>query len=73
MPNDGMTREYNWEDILCLILKDMGLDPKDRKYHEIWYTGGFGPPKHVKDQCIRVTKYEKDYKDRLEENVRDKI
>lgn len=73
MPNDGTTREYNWEDILCLILKDMGLDPNDRQYHDMWYHGGFVEPRHRKDKCITITKYEKDYKERLEENLKDKV
>lgn len=73
MPVDGVTREYTWEDILCLILRDMGLDPQDRRHHNLEYCGGFQPPTTVKDQCIRVTKYEQDSSERLEEHVRDKL
>jgi hypothetical protein len=51
----------------------MGLAPKDRRHHELRYLGGFMPPKEPKDKCIVVTKYARDYGDRLEENVRDKI
>ena len=73
MPNDGQTREYNWEDILCLILVDMDLEPTDRQHHDLWYYHGFMPPKEPKDKCIVVTKYASDYRARLEENARDKV
>ncbi len=73
MPNDGTTREYNWEDIVCLILRDMGLDPQDRQHHAMWYVGGFMPPEHMKTECVRVTKYKQSVDARLNENVRDKL
>ncbi len=73
MPIDGETRDYTWEDIVCLILRDMGLDPKDRAHHKLWYLGAFIPPKHEQDECVRVTKYKLDYQARLEEHTREKI
>lgn len=73
MPVDGTTRDYTWEDIVCLILKDMKLDPKDRQHHKMWYIGQFTPPEHNKDECIRVTKYELDYNARLDEHMKEKI
>jgi hypothetical protein len=73
MPVDGQTRHYTWDDVVCLILKDMGLDPTDRQHHEMWYTGNFGPPEYPKDECIRVTKYVMDHNARLEEHTRDKL
>ncbi len=73
MPVDGSTRDYTWEDIQCLILRDMGLDPKDRQHHKMWYIGSFAPPEHVKDECIRVTKYKLNYNARLDELTREKL
>lgn len=51
----------------------MGLDPKDRQHHEMWYVGGFQQPQHVKDECLRVTKYKLDFNARLEEHTKDKL
>ena len=73
MPVDGETREYTWEDVVCLVLKDMGLEPEDRQHHTVWYIGGFTPPEHPKDECLRVTKYKQDFNARLDERVRDKL
>ncbi len=73
MSVDGMSREYTWDDVLCVLLKDIGLDPKDRQYHDMWYLGGFTCPEHVKDVCIRITKYTQDYHERLAEHTRDKL
>ncbi len=68
-----MTREYNWEDIICLIMKDMELNPRDRNHHELWYCHNFLPPMNSKDTCIKITKYKKIWEERLKENTRDKI
>ncbi len=73
MPVDGETREYTWDDIICLILKDMGLDPKDRQHHKLWSVGMFTPPEHPQDECIRVTKYKLSSQMRLEEHTREKL
>lgn len=73
MTIEGTTRKYTWEDVQCLLLKDMGLDPKDRQHHELFYSGSFRPPEHVKDVCIEITKYEQDYRARLDEHMRDKL
>lgn len=73
MPLDGFLRDYTWEDIIVLILKDIGLGPTDREYHQLYYVNSFEEPKYIKDTCIRIIKYDKDYRSRLEENAKEKI
>lgn len=73
MPLDGYLRDYTWEDVKGLLLKDMGLDVNDREYHDLWYIGNFREPEYVKDICIRIVKYDKDFRSRLEENAKEKI
>lgn len=73
MPVDGFTRDYTWEDIVCLILRDIGLDPKDKQHHTLWYLGAFLPPECKQDECIRVTKYKLDVQARLKECTREKL
>ena len=69
----GQFREYNWRDITRLIHKDMGLDTDalQRTHGEMWCVGGFTPPVHEKDTCIRLMKYDKEFDKRLEEHVGD--
>jgi hypothetical protein len=67
----GQFREYNWEDICRLIKKDMGLktDEEQRDRIQIWVVGGFKPPNHEKDTCIRVQAYDKPYSVRIQEHA----
>jgi hypothetical protein len=50
----GSCREYNWSDILKLIMKDAGLEDEvaQRTRGQAWYAGGFTPPTHEKDTCV---------------------
>ncbi len=66
-----MVREYTWEDILCLILKDMDLDLKDQQYHDLWYLGTFQMPNNTKDKCLRIIKYKMNYRARLKEQMKE--
>jgi len=70
----GRFKEYNWEDIQQLIYKDIGLDTdQDRRgFGQMWYVGGFQPPEHEKDTCVRVNRYDKTYSERLEDHAGDK-
>lgn len=73
MPIDGMVREYTWADLMGLVLKDLGLPPDDKQFSELWLLGGFTSPSDHNSVCLRATKYEKPYKQRLEEITRQKI
>lgn len=72
MSINGHSREYTWQDILCLVLKDMGLDPNDRTHHDMWYLDGT-PPNQDKVPFLRIVKYDMDYRARLEEQAKDKL
>jgi 7-keto-8-aminopelargonate synthetase-like enzyme len=67
----GNFREYNWSDILKLILKDAGLEDEasQRTRGQVWYVGSFAPPTHEKDTCIRVQVYDKPYSERIQEHA----
>ena len=73
MSIDGQSREYTWHDILCLLMKDMGLDHTDGQHHDMWYLGNFTEPKEPRTACIRIVKYDLDYEARLKENAKDKL
>ncbi len=72
MPVDGKSREYTWEDIVGLILRDMGLPVDDKDHFDMWYLGAFQPPVH-QDVCIRMVVYELTHNERLEERTKGKI
>ena len=68
----GSFREYNWRDILSLVMKDAGLatEEEQRTRGETWIVGGsLKPPVHEADTCMRVQVYEKPYGERLREHV----
>ena len=66
MPIDGKVRKYTWNDVIGLILKDVGLKPNDRDHNDLWCVGGFIIPETPTEICIEVTVYEKSRKERLE-------
>jgi hypothetical protein len=67
----GNFREYNWSDILKLIMKDAGLEDEvdQRTRGQVWHVGSFSPPTHEKDTCIRVQVYDKPYSERIQEHA----
>ena len=69
---EGKFREYNWNDILTLILNDAGLKGEEdqRQRGETWYVGSFDPPEHAADTCIRIKIYDKPYGVRIQEHTR---
>jgi hypothetical protein len=71
----GNFREYNWRDILRLVMQDAGLQTEDeqRKRGQTWIIGaGFQPPTHDTDTCIRVQVYDKPFSERVKEHVEGK-
>lgn len=68
----GSFREYNWRDILRLVMQDAGLKTEEaqRTRGETWIIGGnFTPPTNEIDSCIRVQVYDKTFSDRIREHA----
>jgi hypothetical protein len=68
----GSFREYNWKDILRLVMKDAGLDSEadQRSRGQAWVTGaGLTPPKCDTDTCIRINVYDKSFEQRSREHL----
>jgi hypothetical protein len=71
----GSFREYNWDDILRLVMADSGLktEQEQRTRGETWIVGGsLRPPEHPKDTCIRVQVYDKPFGERITEHAGEK-
>ena len=71
----GTFREYNWRDILRLVMADAGLktDQDQRTRGETWIVGGsLQPPAHEADTCIRVQVYDKPFGQRIIEHAEGK-
>lgn len=69
----GQFREYNWKDIQKLIYADAGLvtDEDRRTRGELWCVGGFRPPEHEHDTCIRLQTYDLPFSQRIKEHTKD--
>lgn len=66
----GRFREYNWHDIVQLIYADAGLEIKGEHMTkgEFLCVGGFAPPEHERDTCVRVYSYDKEFQERTREH-----
>lgn len=71
----GEFKEYNWRDIERLIYADAGLTEEAdcRTKGELWFVGGFNPPVHERDTCVRVNVYNKTFSERIEDHAADKL
>jgi hypothetical protein len=67
----GRFREYNWHDIVQLIYADAGMktEGEQRTKGELWCVGGFSPPEHERDTCVRVYSYDKEFQERIREHA----
>lgn len=67
----GSFREYNWRDILRLIMADAGLKTEEaqRVRGEAWIMGNLTPPPHETDTCVRVQVYDKSFSDRIRQHA----
>ena len=67
----GKFVEYNWSDILRLILADAGLmtEEDQRQHAETWYVGRFEKPEHIQDTCIRIKVYDKPFSERVQQHA----
>lgn len=70
----GNFREYNWRDILRLVMEDAGLKTEqDRTSRgESWIYSNIQPPTHDTDTCIRVQVYDKPFGERIKEHAEGK-
>lgn len=66
----GKFRQYNWRDIQRLIFIDAGLKTEEhqRAMGEMWFEGGFKPPEHELNTCVKVNVFDKDFSTRTEEH-----
>jgi hypothetical protein len=67
----GKFREYNWRDIQRLIFADAGLttEEEQRTRGEFWHVGGFSPPEHDRDTCVRVQVHDKPFSERIKDHA----
>lgn len=67
----GKFREYNWRDIQRLIFADAGLttEEEQRTHGEFWCVGGFSPPEHDRDTCVRVQVYDNPFNERIKDHA----
>jgi hypothetical protein len=70
----GKFREYNWLDIMRLLMEDAGLktDAEQRTRGDVRIMGNIQPPSHEKDTCIRVHVYDKPFGERITEHAGEK-
>jgi hypothetical protein len=70
----GKFKEYNWRDILRLVMADAGLKSEEdqRTLGETWIIGKFTPPEHEGDTCIRVNVYEEPFETRIKKHAEGK-
>lgn len=71
----GEFREYNWNDIMRLILEDAGVENKDQQEQlcdmRFRCVAGFNVPSEYRETIVELRVYDKPKMARLEEHLGD--